>query len=177
MFKSTENIDTKQISNIFALVAVYLLIPLTSCNADEIAEHTYEHGIKLIVKTESFQATKHEIIKCRDGVCLIDGKPFFGSDGDMPETQLASIEFKKDEKAITLDVSSMFNPAVTIDNIQRMLVVEPYWGDFYKVTGHFSGGAAAYVAQWIVSVDGSVRIHLSDFESLFDLSSKINRAP
>lgn len=160
---------------VFSLSIVSCAIFTGKTHAGEIIEQSYEKGIKLKVETIAFKADQHKIQKCDDGYCFIDGEYFFGSDGDIPDSKLKSIIFEKDGKTTTLDVSSMYNPRVSKDNIKYMLTVEPYWGNFYKVTGHFSGGAAAYLAQWIVSVEGSVRIHLSDFESIFELTDKIKR--
>lgn len=41
----------------------------------------------------------------------------------------------------------MFDTGVTSENITQRINVNHYWGDFYKVVGHFSDGAGSYVAQ------------------------------
>ncbi len=135
----------------------------------------YPDDITLTVKTENFDKKSHKIKNCGDYVCLIDGKPFYGSDGNIPKDYLSALIFKHKNKSVELDVSSMYEPGITKENSKQYLSVEHYWGDFYKVTGHFSGGAAAYIAQWLINTDGAIRIHLSNFEELLDLSSKIKR--
>lgn len=67
----------------------------------------------------------------------------------------------------------MYDPGITKDNINDRISIEHYWGDFYKVTGNFSDGAGSYVVQWLVTENAAIRTHISDIESLMDLSSAL----
>ncbi len=156
------------------LVVLATLLPLSGYAADATTHvKTYENGVKLVAKLEKFVARDHQLKKCGDYVCLIDGKLAYGTDGKVPSVRVSQLIFEKNGKRIQLDTSSMYDPLINDQNFGEMLRVEPYWDDFYKVTGYFSDGAGAYVCQWIVSTSGGTRAHISDVESLFDLASKV----
>lgn len=141
----------------------------------EVIKGSYNDGITLTITVDPFDSKQHAMKKCGDYICLIDGKLFYGSDGTIPKRVVSRLMFEKKGKQITLDVSSMYNPIVNNDNIKTSISVLPYWGDNYKVTGYFSDGAGAYVCQWIVMADGAIRTHISNFEELADLMSKVQK--
>jgi hypothetical protein len=124
------------------------------------------------VYVEKFVPEKHKIKSCGDYTCLIDGNPFFGSDGEIPSEKIARIVFLHQDCIMNLDVNAMYDPNISSDNIKYRIKVDHYWGAFYKVTGRFSDGAGAYIAQWIVTNGGSIRTHISDYETLYELLKK-----
>lgn len=138
---------------------------------------TIEVGIKGIgsikVYVEKFVPEKHTIESRGDYTCLIDGHPFFGSDGKIPSEKISKILFSGKDFTTELDASAMYDPNVNSDNIKMKLDAVHYWGQFYKVTGRFSDGAGSYIAEWIVTKGGSLRTHIGDIESLYNLFSKI----
>lgn len=156
------------------LLVLAAFLPLSGLAADATTlAKTYDNGVKLVVKLEKFVSKNHQMKKCGDYVCLIDGKLAYGSDGKVPSVRVSELVFEKNGKRVLLDTSSMYDPMINEQNIGAMLRVEPYWDDFHKVIGYFSDGAGAYVCQWIVSTSGATRVHISDVESLFDLASKV----
>jgi len=125
--------------------------------------------------TATFKPDKHKIKYCGDYLCIIDSSLFFGSDGKKPTTITKHFYFKFKDIKVNLNVKGMFDTGITPENISQRISVSHYWGDFYKVAGHFSDGAGSYIAQWIVSKDGSIRTHLSDMETALDIPGIMNR--
>jgi hypothetical protein len=122
-----------------------------------------KNGTRLIVDISPFQQTQHKIEWCTRSdsyrhVCLIDGRPYFGTDGTVPVTQLDKIVFVHAKHNVQLDVSCMFNPWVGSPNVS--LFSADSSDDGYIVRGGFADGAGAYVAAWQVVGGGSVRTSL-----------------
>jgi hypothetical protein len=143
----------------------------------QVTAKTVEVDIKGVgtinVHVEKFVPEKHTIESHGDYTFLIDGKPFFGSDGKIPSEKVSKILFSAADFTTELDVSAMFDPDINSDNIKMKIDAVQYWGQLYKVTGRFSDGAGTYIAEWIVTKDGSLRTHISDVESLYGLFSKM----
>lgn len=160
--------------NTFTLGIVLLLVT-TTLFAAETSRVTakYDGGIVITAETEPFVPGKHKLIMCGDYLCIIDQHVVFGADGKMPSTQLTKLQFEKGGREMILDIRGMYEPMLNNNNLKTQIKVEPYWGELYKVTGRFSDGAGGYIAQWIVSPQGSTRTHLSDGESLIELSNQI----
>ena len=120
-------------------------------------------GVKLRFEVSPFVQGQHKLSWCTTTnnpkhLCAIDGRPYFGSDGQVPYTQLDAAVLEYGTHAVRLDVSCMFNPWVGSAN-RSLYSVEPA-DDGYLVRGAFSDGAGAYVADWLVVGDGSVRTEL-----------------
>jgi hypothetical protein len=120
-------------------------------------------GILLQMTVAPFDAKKHKIKKCQildwSGVCLIDGKPVFGTDWGLPRNQLVQAELKIGAKTINLDVSCMYNVTPTPQDF----TLEKVEGG-YLIRGHFSDGAGSYEAEWFVIENTSVRTRLANKE-------------
>lgn len=127
---------------------------------------TLPHGIQLQLKASRFHPTQHRVDSCQVGpdedpwvgVCLIDAKPIFGTDWDMPRTVLdeAYVVIGKDK--VYLDVSCMYNPWNSSAD-RRSFSADKIEGG-YIITGHFSDGAGTYDAEWLVVRGQSVRVKL-----------------
>jgi len=119
-------------------------------------------GISLFMSVVSFEPSAHKITKCKilnwEGICLIDDKPVFGTDWELPKKQLTLALVKVAGNSIDLDVSCMFNPWFD----------KPRTGDFsikkveggYLLRGSFSDGAGSYEAEWLIIQNASVRTKL-----------------
>lgn len=124
------------------------------------------HGLTLRMTASPFDPGQHSIERCRhedwSGVCLIDGKPVFGTDGEMPRWRLDKATVDLAGRKIDLDTSCMYNP----------WAARPEKGSYsaspvevgFLVTGSFSDGAGAYYAQWLIVNGGSVRTVISNDE-------------
>jgi len=113
-----------------------------------------------------FEKEKHNITSCKildwSGVCLIDGKPAFGSDWGIPAFQLVHATLKLNEEAIELDVSCMFNPWFTKPRDIDFSIISVEGG--YILHGEFSWGAGSYRAEWLVIGNSSIRTKLEQAE-------------
>lgn len=150
---------------------------INACNASEVSppsqtntlSATYTENIQLTLEVSSFNAKAHKLDYCGDYLCLIDGQPFFGSDGKIPKEQLNSLNIKIKQHSLALDTSGMFDMVLRQEDIKDRIQVTHTWGDAYKVRGRFSDGAGGYIVEWLVLKNGSIRTHISDLESLMDL--------
>ncbi len=126
--------------------------------------------VVLHMQASWFDSTKHSIKYCvvgppKDrwkGVCLIDGRPYFGTDWETPLTVLDKAFVVVGGDTVNLDVSCMFDP--WFDSVDsKFFSLEQVEGGFV-VTGHFSDGAGSYEAKWLVSQGASVRMELKKEE-------------
>lgn len=155
------------------LVFVLFAMPLLG-NADPMMSNTYPDRITLTITNKPFNVKSHKILNCPTKPCIVDGKIFYGGNGELPKMEVESLVFSKGGKKVYLDVSSIFDTGVTNENIKKHISVEP-WSGAYRVVGYFGGGDEPYIAHWLVMSDGSVRNHLSDYESLVSLLFKVKK--
>lgn len=157
-----------------------LFIPL-SCTAESTTDNVYMDGITLTITNKPFVASAHKVFYCAEKSdyplkpCTIDGKLFYGGNGELPKTEVKSLVFSKNGKKVYLDTSSIFDTGVTNSNIKKHISIEP-WSDAYRVVGYFGVNQEPYIVHWLVLPEGgSVRNHLSDYESLVSLLYKVNK--
>ena len=129
-------------------------------------------GFAVNMSTQPFVAEDHKIKFCGDYVCLIDHHLPFGVDGKLPKMAVSALTVQFGDRAVELNTDSMFDPFDESPELLSRLSIDAYWGDFYKVTGRFSDGAASYIAQWVVSSYGSSRVFLGSAELLDDLHAQ-----
>ncbi len=121
----------------------------------------------LKMKLQPFTPTQHKITTCKvldwTGTCLIDGKPFFGTDWETPKSQLveATVVIGGQTK-VKLDVSNMFNPWIGEASKKDFKISGVEGG--LLIHGEFSDGAGSYVAEWLVIDGSSVRTKLQKDE-------------
>ena len=124
--------------------------------------------IELRLKMILFEPDNHAITECRildwTGICLVDGAPVFGTDWEMPRTQLAEARVRLPSCTVPLDVSSMYNPW-SGDADPRFFCAEEIEGG-YAIHGSFSDAAGGYVAEWLVIQCSALRTVLSSDEHL-----------
>ena len=157
---------------ITALVTLLLVttMPAFAEKSKSINSNSYtiplEDGISLQMTVAPFDTKKYKIKKCKvldwSGVCLIDGKPVFGSDWELPKNQLIKASVKIGAHTIKLDVSCMFNPFFGKPDRQNFFI-ETVEGGYY-VRGNFSDGAGSYEAEWFIIQNSSVRTRLQNKE-------------
>ncbi len=157
---------------------VILTLSLSSVvrSGEPTLNNVYENGITLTITSKPFEAKAHVIKKCGQAVCLVDGKPVYGTYGKTPKEEVTNLVFEKQGKKVALDVSSMYNPNVTNSNIKKYVSVMSWGDDTYEVTGYFSlddGDDSMYICRWLIMQGGSIRNHFSDYESLVTLTTKV----
>jgi hypothetical protein len=126
------------------------------------------HGANLTMVAAPFNPKRHSVERCQhegwSGVCLIDGKPVFGTDGEVPRTRLERATLQVGGQSVNLDTTCMYDPWVGSPDPKSFWVTEAEGG--LLVSGRFSDGAGGYVAQWLVVKGGSVRTVLSGDEQV-----------
>lgn len=124
------------------------------------------HGLTLRMSASPFDPKQHAIETCQredsSAVCLIDGKPIFGADGEMPRSRLDKATVDLAGRKVELDTSCMYNPWVASPGKDSFTATPTE--DGFLVTGSFSDGAGSYFAQWLIVKGGSVRTVLSTDE-------------
>ncbi|MFK5913632.1 MAG: hypothetical protein QM484_04585 [Woeseiaceae bacterium] len=149
-----------------------------SCSADKGISADFADGVKLILTTNPFDAKAHKVETCgkRNIPCYVDGKIIYGGRGKLPTDEVVSLVFEKDGKQQRLDISSIYNPGVTKSNIAKRFNIQKYLSkNTYRVIGYFGPEKRPYIAHWLVREDGSIRNHLSDFESLNSLMFEVKK--
>lgn len=155
-----------------------LVFTSLSCSADKSISGKYDDGITLTLTTKPFAESKHKVKRCgkRNIPCYIDGKIFYGGRGKLPTEEVISLVFEKDGKQQSLDISSIYNTGITKNNIAKRFNVQRYLGkNTYRVIGYFGPVKRPYIAHWLVRENGSIRNHLSDFESLNSLMFEVKK--
>lgn len=151
---------------ILIIFLVMRITPLFAEMSESINSNSYTaplgDGIALQLTIAPFDAKKHKIKKCQIldwyGVCLIDSRPVFGTDWELPRNQLIKATVKIGTNAINLDVSCMYN-AWFGEPAPQAFVFEKVEGGFL-IRGNFSDGAGSYEAEWLIIGDSSVRTKL-----------------
>lgn len=157
-----------------SILCCIFAMPL-SCSAESATNNVYMDGITLTITNKPFEASAHKITNCPAKPCLIDGKAFYGGNGETPRKELKSLVFSQNGKEIYLNTSSIFDTGVTNQNIKEHISVEP-WSGAYRVVAYFGEVQEPYIVQWLVMPEGgSVRNHISDYESLVSLLYKVNK--
>ena len=94
----------------------------------------------------------------------------------IPKEEVVSLAFSRNGKTISLDVSSVYNTGINQENISKRFNVQKYLGkNTYRVIGYFGSEKRPYIAHWLVKEDGSIRNHLSDYESLNSLMFEVKK--
>ena len=68
----------------------------------------------------------------------------------------------------------MYDSRVNNANIKQYVTVVSL-GDGYEVTGYFGDGEDTYICQWLVTLQGSLRSHISSYETLVSLTTKVQK--
>ena len=147
-----------------------MALPCLSASSERRKAVLKLNRLTLHLEREPFDPRMHAVERCnvlgRLEVCLIDGHPVFGADGEMPASKLSRAYVEAGGKTVAFDVDCMYNPwSGESPPPIRLFRTERTEGGFY-VRGLFSDGAGVYVAQWLVVNGSSVRTILSSDDSL-----------
>lgn len=107
-----------------------LLVPIVSwANESVVNEIDLGNDIALKAEVAKFDKSKNTTTDCGGGhICLINNKPVWGADGDIPASMLKSLVVSIKGKNIKLDTSGMFNPSA-VGLGAGDFHVEHYYGD------------------------------------------------
>jgi hypothetical protein len=130
-------------------------------------EVVFKKNISLYIEISDFDSTKHVISRKMifdwSAIYKIDNQLIFGTDWGMPFTKLDKMVLKINKYKVKLDVSSMYNPWIGDTPLQQQFKLTPTEGGYF-LKGFFSDGAGAYVAEWKIINDLSVRTSISSDE-------------
>lgn len=154
---------------ILPLLFCFFLFGVASASEKKLEEASIKlsSNATLKMKSKPFTPTQHKVTTCKildwTGTCLIDGKPFFGTDWRTPESQLVEATVLIDGRMkVKLDVSNMFNPWTGEARKKDFRITEVEGG--LLLHGEFSDGAGSYEAEWLVVNGSSVRTKLQKDE-------------
>jgi hypothetical protein len=152
---------------------IILLLVCEICFAQKNVS-TVEVGEQIIVTANinSFDSTKHAYDTCDTGfgwkaICLIDGKPWFGSDAGMslPRNQIIKMSIKIKNKEVPLDVTGMFNANWNNELRKEQFKIQKTEVG-YLLSAYFSDGAGTYGAKWLIIKNTSIRTIISNEENV-----------
>jgi hypothetical protein len=95
----------------------------------------------------------------------IDGKPLFGSFGELPKYQLSRAVLSVGQKVYELQVENMYNPWFGKEPSTKLFHVHKY-GAGIQLRAIFSDGAGAYGAEWLIIGNSCIRTILTDDERI-----------
>jgi len=153
-----------------ATVCIFVLTACTPlvCSSDTI-HITFPEGPRLELSVSKFEKKNHQVSLCgEEYVCLVDGLPFWGTDGKIPQEKIDFIKFTHNNYSANLDVTGMYDPLIAPEDKARFSVSH-YFDDSWKVRGRFSDGAGSYYVEWLVTKNGSTRTTIGDSESLYEM--------
>ncbi|SRR6266568_5506935 len=126
---------------------------------------------KLRLGKSEFDPKKHALSTCKvldwkpDPVCVIDGKPIFGTDWSMPTSKLDYARLEINGKPIDLDVSCLYNPWSGETRSKAGFALQETEGG-WVLRGEFSDGAGYYSVRWLIINGVSVRTLIThDYET------------
>lgn len=133
-------------------------------------------GVVLKYVVDRFDKAKNTTTDCGGGyLCVVDNKPAWGADGNVPETILKELWVIINGEKTRLETTGMYNPGIAESKEHGSLKVEKYYDAVWKVRGRFSDGAGAYYAEWLVAKGTSTRVMLGDGELLYDAVSALGK--
>lgn len=130
---------------------------------DSVFTYQLAPQITLCLVQVPFDSTAHVIEYYQDDemewrwISLIDGKPVYGTDGQMPSRRLRSGWVDYRGERIPLDVSAMYDALETPSADTPLVDIQP---DGLCISATFSDGAAIYEAVWLIARSRSFRAAL-----------------
>lgn len=105
---------------------------------------------KLLITERSFKPKKHkfkyQVLEGGDSILqFIDGKHYWGSDGDMPRKEYAKCQLKIGKKIVNLPTSTLYNPNFHLTNLYIDRATETLY-----LTAFNSDGAGGYAVLWVI---------------------------
>lgn len=148
------------------LCALVTLVPFAALAGDQTVQRMdLGNGVTVTLSMAAFEPDAHEIVQCASGApCVIDGAPIFGTDGALPTRAVTSLQVRYGATSVDLDHRGMFNAWSPFDDDRPHLTVIFRDTDSLRLRGSFSDGSAAYVAEWLILGDASVRTRIDCVE-------------
>lgn len=113
-------------------------------------------GVVLSLEQVPFSAAKHRITRKRGVVVRIDGKEFWGKDGDLPRCELKSARARIGDRSFELPVDGLFEPLLPAQEETRSRCGSRTGPDGTRIRCDFSDMAGAYRVVWRITPEGAV---------------------
>lgn len=148
--------------------ALISLCPLLAPAGEPTVRHMdLGDGVAVTLVTEPFDPDGRAIVLCASRVpCVVDGVPVFGTDGALPTREIKALRVIYGGHSADLDHTGMFNAWSPFDDDRPNIAVIHRDADGLRLRGEFSDGSAAYVAEWMVRGDASIRTRIDCQECL-----------
>lgn len=122
-------------------------------------------SISLTLEKSDFKLTDQKIDYYKNFPIGINSKIIFGTDGELPKSQLTNAQLKIGEKIYILEIDGMYNPWFGNGINETLFRLDIQNGEI-KLGGIFSDGAGSYGAEWIIYKNSSIRTILSKDEDI-----------
>ena len=121
----------------------------------------------VVMEKIDFDTTKKKIEYFENFPVAINGRPIFGTDGDLPKFTLINATLTIGENEYDLQVDDMYNPWFG-NGLNDTLFKIKTEGNRYRLMGIFSDGAGSYEAEWLIIGKSSIRTILTNDEWIFE---------
>jgi hypothetical protein len=148
------------------LITFLLLVTYTLFGQDDAVTIEINDTIHLALHRTRFDTTGKKL-EFYDNRFLyaIDGRPSFGTDGEIPKFQLSKAILTIGKVKYDLQVSNMYNPWIGVRPIGRSCNLK-IDGPRIRIRHLFSDGAGTYGAEWLIRGKSSIRTILTDDEDV-----------
>ena len=153
-------------------LAIIIFI-LNSIFVGKIMGQTYQVKVNIndstyiILEKIDFDTTEKKIEYFENFLVAINGRPIFGTDGDLPKFTLIKATLTIGKNEYDLQVDDMYNPWFGNGINDRLFKIKKE-GNRYQLTGIFSDGAGSYGAEWLIVGKLSIRTILTNDEWIFE---------
>ena len=97
----------------------------------------------------------------------IDGRPLFGTDGDIPKYQLSHAILTIGQQKYDLQVDNMYNPWFSNKPYVGLFSIKKD-GNQFRLRAIFSDGAGSYMVEWLMVGKSSIMTMITKDDSEYD---------
>lgn len=118
-------------------------------------------SIKIVVKTSAFRPKDHKLLYKEKELIKIDGKLFWGTDGEIPKKKISSVRIINNDRIITLPKNAfgdLYQP-----NLDSISICSGPDKTFY-ISMLNSDGAGGYYIIWVLKDNNYLNRYIDDSE-------------
>lgn len=151
-------------SALFSAVLIFIATHMTALG-QTVQRMELGDGVSVTLAMVPFDPGARDIEFCARNVpCVVDGVPIFGTDGSLPTRSVTRLAVSYGSHSAELDHTGMFNAWSPYDDDRPHLTLIHRDADGVRLRGTFSDGSAAYMAEWLVLGNASVRTRIDCLE-------------
>jgi hypothetical protein len=154
---------------ILVLISFWLALNVTVLGQEQV-RIALNDSVRLTLVKDSFHKASKKIVywdSTKQAISSIDGRPVYGTDAIMPESELTSAYLHIRDKKINLNVECMYDPWQNETNTLRAQAIQ-HGGNPLKVQCLLSNGAGTYLAEWIIIENKSFRTMITSDMAIID---------